>query len=180
MRAPVSDMTITAPSLTARGDTIFVAKGTSITIDMVGVSYNARNYPNPYSFNPRRWASKSGADSGDPEASLDSFLAFGAGPRVCLGKKFSTVEATCFLSNILRDWKFDIKLENGESMREWQERVMKPDISVTLRLGESLAHLHALSSVLKERFFRRSDTVDGDQAQNMMSRITSSCSSCSP
>lgn len=129
------------PFLTAQSDTAFFAKGAAIFLDVIGACYNARSYVDPYAFNPRRWApetssAKSELDT-DAEASLDSFFGFSAGPRVCLGKKFSTVEATCFLSNILRDWKFDVKLEGGETVREWQERVMRPEIGITLRFGES-------------------------------------------
>lgn len=135
MRVTTADTSITAPHLTAHSDTIFIEKGTLILLDSVGFSYNARNSTDPYAYNPRRWETNS--TSSNPEASLDNFLAFSAGPHVCLGKKFSTVEATCFLSNILRDWKFDVKLEKGESVREWQERVMRPEVGITLRIGAS-------------------------------------------
>lgn len=141
MRVTTADTSITAPHLTAaaHSDTIFIEKGTLIILDSVGFSYNARNYTDPYAYNPRRWESATKSASSNHEASLDNFLAFSAGPRVCLGKKFSTVEATCFLSNILRGWKFDVKLEKGESMREWQERVMRPEVGITLRIGASSA-----------------------------------------
>lgn len=66
---------------------------------------------------------------------MDSFLAFTSGPRVCLGKKFASVEAVCFLTLLLRDWTVDIKLERGESLDAWRERVMTPVIKITMGTG---------------------------------------------
>ena len=97
-------------------------------MDQVGTCRNARNFPNPEVFNPKRWESSD-------TASMDNFREFSVGPRLCLGRKFSTVEAVCFLSNILRDWKFDVKLEKGESRAQWQLRAMQPNIGVTLKTG---------------------------------------------
>ena len=68
-------------------------------------------------------------------SSIENFVAFGAGPRMCLGRKFSTVEAVCFLTHVIRDWKVDIKLDKDESAHDWQTRVLQPTIEVTLKNG---------------------------------------------
>lgn len=129
---------LTAPGLTKDSDTVFVGEGIQVFIDTIGACRNARNFPNPTSFNPRRWESS--------EASaMDNFIAFSFGPRMCLGRKFSTVEAVCFLSNLLRDWKFDVKLESGETLDQWQERVMQPELTVTVKIS-SLSLLFGLKS----------------------------------
>jgi hypothetical protein len=49
---------------------------------------------------------------------------YGVGPRACIGRKFAQTEALCFLSLLLRDWKLDICLENGESRKMYEDRVM--------------------------------------------------------
>lgn len=90
-----------------------------------------RSYPNATAFVPTRWESSSEATT----AAIDSFLGFSVGPRVCLGKKFATTEAVCFLTHLLRDWKVDVKLEKGESPAQWQERMLKPTLGVTLKTG---------------------------------------------
>ena len=107
---------------------MFIGKGYEVLVDMVGSTRNARNFPNPTAFMPRRWESSE-------TAVMENFLAFSTGPRLCLGRKFSTVESVCFLSNVLRDWRFDLKLEASETPELWMERVMKPDIGVTLKIG---------------------------------------------
>ena len=121
---------MSAPGLTPNGDPVFIGKGTEIIIDMIGNTRNARNFPDPTAFKPTRWESTE-------TAVVENFLAFSAGPRLCLGRKFSTVEAVCFLSNLLRDWKFDVKLEKAETLSQWQERIMKVEFGVTIKIGQS-------------------------------------------
>ena len=129
MRVNLEDTTLSAPNLTPTRTTAFFPKHTHFALDMISTSRNARHYPEPHAFRPQRWTESS---------SGDGFLAFSVGPRLCLGKRFSTVEAVAFLSNALRDWKFDIRLDKGETMEEWTRRIMCPTIGVTLKLGESI------------------------------------------
>ena len=67
---------------------------------------------------------------------MDTFIGFSSGPRMCLGKKFASVEAVCFLTLLLRDWKVDIKLESGETVEQWQKRYLHPNPAVTLTVGK--------------------------------------------
>jgi len=46
---------------------------------------------------------------------LDAFAGFSFGPRTCLGHKFAKVEAVCFLTLLLRDWRVETALEPGET-----------------------------------------------------------------
>ena len=69
-------------------------------------------------------------------SSLDGFIGFSFGPRTCLGHKFAKVEAVCFLTNLLREWKVEIALKEGETVEEWKERVLVPRFVVTLTLGD--------------------------------------------
>ena len=119
---------LTAPNLAPYSDSVVLGAGTEIVVDDIAACRNARHFPNPEAYEPTRWAS---ADT----AAIDNFVAFGGGPRMCLGRKFSTVEAVCFLSNMLRDWRFDVKLENGETPEQWRERVMQPEIAISLKIG---------------------------------------------
>ena len=85
----------------------------------------------PSSFVPTRWESS----SDDTAAAIDSFLGFSVGPRVCLGRKFATTEAVCFLTHLIRDWKVDVKLEKGETAAQWHAKWLKPTLGVTLKTG---------------------------------------------
>ncbi|KAF8168572.1 cytochrome P450 [Pholiota molesta] len=68
-----------------------IPQGMKIMVDMVGVQNNPRYYEEPENFKPSRWYH----DSKTPEL----FTAFGVGPRICIGKKFATTEAVCFLES---------------------------------------------------------------------------------
>ncbi len=73
-------------------------------------------YPEPDAFKPSRWYGQH----------LESELTmFGFGPRACLGRKFSMVEAVCFLAHFFRDWKLDVILLPGETRAAWRERVLQ-------------------------------------------------------
>jgi cytochrome P450 len=113
--------------------------------------YNPDVFPNPEDFRPSRWTKLSTTsekqklnETGEaPEpttsslaSSIDGFMGFSFGPRTCLGHKFAKVEAVCFLTNVLREWRVEVVLAEGETMAEWKERVLKPRFEVTLNFGE--------------------------------------------
>jgi cytochrome P450 len=61
-----------------------------------------------------------------------------SGPRSCLGKKFATTEAVCFLVLLLRDWRVEpllsVNVSTGEreTKEEWRERVMQARMTLTM------------------------------------------------
>jgi cytochrome P450 len=61
-----------------------------------------------------------------------------AGPRSCLGKKFATTEAVCFLVLLLRDWRVEpllsVNVSTGEkeTKEEWRERVLQAKMTLTM------------------------------------------------
>ncbi|KAJ7359260.1 cytochrome P450 [Mycena albidolilacea] len=106
-----------------------IPKGTEITLDMVGVQYNPRYFEDPKTYRPSRWY-------GLP-ADSEQFSAFSVGPRACLGRKFATVEATCFLALLLRDWQVLPVLRAGETKEAWGARVMNDThIAITLTVAD--------------------------------------------
>ena len=80
----------------------------------VSVDHNPAVFPEPDKFRPSRWYGVS-----EHDASM-----FGVGPRACIGRKFAHIEAMCFLSMLLRDWKLDIVLRSGETRQMYEDRVM--------------------------------------------------------
>ena len=57
------------------------------------------------------------------------------GPRACIGRKFGSVEAVCWLTALLRDWRVEIVLESGETREGWRERVLQAELITTLAVG---------------------------------------------
>ncbi|KAF5314662.1 hypothetical protein D9611_007187 [Ephemerocybe angulata] len=110
-------------------DTIPVPKGTTMVVDVVGLEYNPRYYDEPETFKPSRWygASKEG----------DNFTAFSVGPRECVGRRFATSEAVCFLTLLIRDYKLEPLLQKGETVGQWKERVLDATLFITLGVKDT-------------------------------------------
>ncbi|KDQ12294.1 hypothetical protein BOTBODRAFT_113010 [Botryobasidium botryosum FD-172 SS1] len=107
---------------------VVLKKGTQVVVNVLGIHYSARHFPDPESFKPSRWSDESLRDN-------PAIAAFGYGPRACLGRKFSLAETTSFLVMLLRDWKVDVDLADGETPRQWQERVMTGQVTSVLGFG---------------------------------------------
>ncbi|KZS91953.1 cytochrome P450 [Sistotremastrum niveocremeum HHB9708] len=121
------DVVFTFPSIKSPGqdDAYHIKKGTSTIVDMVGLCYNDRLYPEPLKYMPSRWY-----------GNTDRIFAFSTGPRTCLGMKFATTEAVCFLTHLLRDWRVELNLKDGETPAQWKEKYMKADFGITLTLSK--------------------------------------------
>ncbi|KAJ6587211.1 cytochrome P450 [Mycena vulgaris] len=105
--------------------TIVLKRGSLLVVDLISLHRNPRTFPEPDVFRPSRWYGVS-----EHDVSM-----FGYGPRACLAKKFTHLEALCFLVLFLRDWRVSIPLPAGESMEEYEERVMGNAGRVGLAFG---------------------------------------------
>ncbi|KAJ7634851.1 cytochrome P450 [Roridomyces roridus] len=117
IREATEDTVLTIPNPVGQegSQTIPIAKGTAVTVDMVGVQYNPRYLEDPHLYKPSRWY-------GLPTDS-ESFMAFSVGSRACIGRRFATVEATCLLANMLRDWRVQPLLREGDTAANWEARI---------------------------------------------------------
>ncbi|KAG1835085.1 cytochrome P450 [Suillus variegatus] len=113
-----------------------VKKGTHVIVDMIGVHYNPEYFPDPEEFKPARWYTNSTSNA--YIAGGEDHTGFSVGPRSCLGKKFATTEAVCFLVLLLRDWRVEpllsVNVSTGEkeTKEEWRKRVMQAKMTITL------------------------------------------------
>ncbi|KAJ7100647.1 cytochrome P450 [Mycena belliarum] len=95
-------------------ETIVLRQGTLVIVDMIALHHNPATFPEPEKFKPSRWV-------GIPEHDVTMF---GFGARACIGRKFSQIEALCFLALFLRDWKITAPIAAQESRQEYEKRVM--------------------------------------------------------
>jgi cytochrome P450 len=110
------------PAIQRKAATRAIVSGLSLpagAVVLIG-TYNLHRHPafwrDPERFLPERWL------NGERPTARCAYLAFGAGPRACLGMYFATVEGPLLLALIGR--RYDLQLA--------QERV-EPEVMITLR-----------------------------------------------
>ncbi|CAG9833427.1 unnamed protein product [Diabrotica balteata] len=79
---------------------ILIEKGTILNISTRGIHYDPDIYSHPNVFDPDRFSPEN-KSSISPMA----FLAFGEGPRLCIGLRFGKLQAKVGLSSILRKYR---------------------------------------------------------------------------
>uniref|UniRef100_A0A1B0DJA1 Cytochrome P450 n=1 Tax=Phlebotomus papatasi TaxID=29031 RepID=A0A1B0DJA1_PHLPP len=80
-----------------------IPKGMPIYIPIISIHRNPKYFPNPDQFIPERF-------SPENRESIDqySYLAFGLGPRSCIGSRFAYFQVKLALFSILRDYKVEV------------------------------------------------------------------------
>jgi cytochrome P450 len=81
-----------------------VPEGSLVMLPQWAIHRDPENFEDPETFRPERWESPS-----NPQF---SYFPFGAGPRSCIGKRFSLVEATMVLATIADQWTLD-RVDDG-------------------------------------------------------------------
>ncbi|KAK0452607.1 cytochrome P450 [Armillaria borealis] len=123
IREAAKDTVINVPKPVGQEGTIPIPipKGFQVMVDMVGIQYNPRYFDEPEKYKPSRWYGTSNES--------DSFTAFSI---ACIGRKFATTQAVCFLTLLLRDWMVKPILRDGETKEAWANRVLDASIVITL------------------------------------------------
>ncbi|EIM82087.1 cytochrome P450 [Stereum hirsutum FP-91666 SS1] len=125
IRDTTEDLVLTTTNKQGEEIPLPLSKGTRLVIDVVGMHYNPRHFPDPEEFRPHRWY-----NAKENDMSMFSF-----GPRACIGRRFALTEAVCFLAQLLREWKVDVVLNKGESRAQWRKRVMTEVTTMSLGVG---------------------------------------------
>ncbi|XP_022170039.1 cytochrome P450 6k1-like [Myzus persicae] len=96
-----SIMRVATKTYTLPDKSFVIEKGQKIFIPMFNIHRDPKYYPDPLSFNPERFSmeQKSQRPNG-------TYIPFGDGPRLCIGKRFAESEMKLVLSNLLS--KFEV------------------------------------------------------------------------
>ena len=156
MREVSADTVLTLPRQDDpnKVDQIPLKKGTEIVMDYISLGYDEQSFPDSDKFDPFRWGKSAKRSASDNEtlerarkneapipatsaaaSTLDGFVGFSFGPRTCLGHKFAKVEAVAFLTRLLKEWRIEVYLKEGETREEWRKRMMDPKIQIALAVG---------------------------------------------
>ncbi|WP_320773835.1 cytochrome P450 [Streptomyces sp. CRN 30] len=79
-----------------------VPRGTTIIFSPYLIHHQEALYPDPETFDPRRWEEPGGAP-----AERSAYIPFGAGARKCVGDRFALTEVALLLAAILSRWQLD-------------------------------------------------------------------------
>jgi cytochrome P450 len=86
-------------------DGITVPAGTLGVIPIYAIHRHREYWDDPDAFDPGRF------DPEIPKPSRYRFMPFGAGPRICIGASFATIEATMMLATFVRAARFEAEPE---------------------------------------------------------------------
>lgn len=59
-----------------------------------------------------------------------------SGPRTCIGRKFAIVEAVCWLTMVLRDWRVEPLMRPQETEEMWSRRALDARAGITLYVSD--------------------------------------------
>lgn len=83
---------------------LFIPKGTSIFLPVLGLQRDPEIYENPMEFKPERFLKSS---NGDGKSEGLFYLPFGDGPRNCIGMRMAKITTKIGLAIVLSKFKFD-------------------------------------------------------------------------
>ncbi|WP_253737137.1 cytochrome P450 [Halohasta salina] len=103
--------------------------GSGLMLPQWVVHRSPRWYDDPETFDPDRWESARSS-----ERPRFAFFPFGGGPRHCIGKQFSMLEATVILSIVAQEYTMEYLGSDDLSLRG--SLTMHPEEPVAMRLRE--------------------------------------------
>nr|QTM97430.1 Cytochrome P450 [Sitophilus oryzae] len=88
---------------TFKGTNFTLEKGTPVVISIIGLHHDPDLFPDPEKFDPERFSPEN-----KHKIVPYSYMPFGDGPRICIGRRFGLMQAGIGLVRILKDFKVDI------------------------------------------------------------------------
>ncbi|CZR53265.1 uncharacterized protein PAC_03143 [Phialocephala subalpina] len=145
-----------AQTFTYRGQTVYVPPNTDISIAIVSTQHNPLYWgPDPWEFRPSRWLMPPGylppPNTSNEAPAQDNilcppkgaFLAFSAGFRACLGKKFAQVEFCTLIAVLLKEYSVELVREGKDE--KWEEardkamaKMFDRTSSIAVRMNEKV------------------------------------------
>ncbi|KAI4953277.1 hypothetical protein J4E86_006818 [Alternaria arbusti] len=118
-------------------ENIVLPANTQIMLNSWASHTSSANFPDPLTWNPKRWIQSQSVGSSKatlPEILSDEelkhptsgsgFFAWGTGPRICPGMKFSKVEFCSVLSSVLNRIRVEMVCQDGKKVGVAGQRVM--------------------------------------------------------
>lgn len=85
------------------GTDVTVEKGTFVVISNLGIHYDPEYYPDPNRFDPDRFTTENKGTR-----PFGSYLPFGEGPRICIGKRFGLWQTKIGLVSMVKNYRITL------------------------------------------------------------------------
>ncbi|KAM6495417.1 Cytochrome P450 [Amanita muscaria] len=122
---------LSTPMKTSSGkmvDTLFVPKGTTVTIPLIHINRSEAFWgPNAKQFVPERWLEENPYPSKD--FSGYRHLSFSDGPRICLGRVFALAEFKAVLSVLIRNFVFELPSGPDTAIGSYKSFLPRPKLA---------------------------------------------------
>lgn len=144
-----------AQTFTYRGQTVYVPPNTDISIAIISTQHNPLYWgDDAWEFRPSRWLMPSGYIP-PPNSSNEApahenilcppkgaFVAFSAGFRACLGRKFAQVEFCTLIAVLLKEYSVELVREGKEEWESARDKAMAKmfnrTTSIAMRMNEKV------------------------------------------
>ncbi|CAH1732596.1 unnamed protein product [Aphis gossypii] len=83
-------------------DILVIEKGTKVLIPAYAIHHDYRYYPDPETFDPNRFSPEEKA-----KRPKGTYMPFGDGPRICIGKRFAEMEMKLALTELLTKYEVE-------------------------------------------------------------------------
>jgi len=96
--------------------------------------HNAEDFPEPEKFDPTRFLNKETVDG-------ELFYPFGAGTRICVGRRFAMLEMTMVMAMFFRRYEFDLNPATKDKVKAKSHITLTPMDGVHMFVRQRRAHL---------------------------------------
>lgn len=117
-----------------------IPAGSTVIVHVYGAHHARNHWENPESFDPERFVKGS-----EKLRTPFTYLPFGGGPRVCIGNHFAMLQMLMILSNLLRNYEFD--LTPGQSIEARPMVILRPKNGIRMAFTKVKATDRQLSEV---------------------------------
>lgn len=113
---PPANGTIRTTTKTEKFGKFQIPKGTKVNFSIFVSHHLPENWQNPESFNPDRFS----GNGNENKISNFVYFPFSCGPRICIGKVFSSINASILMARLFQKFKFELvagqTLQRGEKL----------------------------------------------------------------
>ncbi|KAK9696325.1 Cytochrome P450 [Popillia japonica] len=108
---------------------VVLKKGTKVLISIQGLHFDPEYFPKPEVFDPDRFSPEN-----KENRHACAYIPFGEGPRICIGMRFSVMQAKIGMAIMLKDYKYSLHPETGDMKLNAKSPMLSPIGKVMLNI----------------------------------------------